>query len=119
VYDIGQRHHLLDKIAHRSLPLLSDVGFSDPSAALKQDACTAGVVDNALSGTRNEEPRIQRNEGASSFTDKNPAQRGPGGARDQGLAHNALCTEMRESGAAYLQIRAGQSRHPYRVSTRR
>src|SRR3974390_1632654 len=27
VYDIGQRHHLLHKIAHRSLPLLSDVGF--------------------------------------------------------------------------------------------
>src|SRR6516162_7672327 len=77
VYDIGQRHHLLDKIAHRALPLLSAVGFSDPAAALKEDACTAGVVDNALSGTRNEEPRIQRNEGASSFTDKNPAQRGP------------------------------------------
>jgi len=27
VYDIGQRHHLLHEIAHRSLPLLSDVGF--------------------------------------------------------------------------------------------
>jgi hypothetical protein len=27
VYDISQRHHLLHKIAHRSLPLLSDVGF--------------------------------------------------------------------------------------------